>query len=114
MAGSHWFEQNVLQKLRDVFCVGKESCESFKYIGLNLSQDGETIVLSQNDYANSMNTVPVQKERVKTSQLTSAEQTALRSKIGQLLWLIAFNVASVSATVTKSTVEDLRKVTKLI
>ena len=101
--GSKWFEQNIISKLRDVFHVGKEACESFRYLGLNLIQENETIVLSQTDYAKSMKTVPILKERMKSSLLMSEEQTILRSKIGQLLWLtkqtrhdIAFDVAMLS------------------
>ncbi|VDH99624.1 Hypothetical predicted protein [Mytilus galloprovincialis] len=104
-----------------MFKVGKESCESFKYLGLDLSQENETIVLSQQDYVRMLKTVLIDKDRVKTSPLSSSEQTLLRSKIGQLLWLarqtrpdIAFDVAAISSKIKSSTIEDLKKVNKII
>ncbi|VDI49486.1 Hypothetical predicted protein [Mytilus galloprovincialis] len=104
-----------------MFKVGKESCESFKYLGLDLSQENEIIVLSQKDYVRMLKTVIIDKDRVKTSPLSSSEQTLLRSKIGQLLWLarqtcpdIAFDVAAISSKIKTSTTEDLKKVNKII
>ncbi|VDI58471.1 Hypothetical predicted protein [Mytilus galloprovincialis] len=120
-AGSSTFEKSVVSRIRDMFKVGKESCESFKYLGLDLSQENETIVLSQQDYVRMLKTVLIDKDRVKTSPLSSSEQTLLRSKIGQLLWLarqtrpdIAFDVAAISSKIKSSTIEDLKKVNKII
>ncbi|VDI53393.1 Hypothetical predicted protein [Mytilus galloprovincialis] len=120
-AGSSAFEKTVVSRIRDMFKVGKESCESFKYLGLDLSQENETIVLSQQDYVRMLKTVLIDKDRVKTSPLSSSEQTLLRSKIGQLLWLarqtrpdIAFDVAAISSKIKSSTIEDLKKVNKII
>ncbi|CAG2208259.1 unnamed protein product [Mytilus edulis] len=68
-----------------------------------------------------LKTVLIDKDRVKTSPLSSSEQTLLRSKIGQLLWLarqtrpdIAFDVAAISSKIKSSTIEDLKKVNKII
>ncbi|CAC5404047.1 unnamed protein product [Mytilus coruscus] len=120
-AGSSSFEESVVSRIRDMFKVGKESCESFKYLGLDLSQENETIVLSQKDYVRMLKTVLIDKDRVKMSPLSPSEQTLLRSKIGQLLWLarqtrpdIAFDVAPISSKIKTSTIEDLKKVNKII
>ena len=53
--------------------------------------------------------------------MSAQEQTTLRSKVGQLLWLakqtrpdIAFDIATVASKLNVSTVEDLKKVNKII
>ena len=102
-AGSEKFKDTVIVKLRKLFNVGKEACELFKYIGLELSQDEERIILSQKDYTTMLKTVFIEKDREKTSPLSEQERSILRSKVGQLLWLakqtcpdIAFDVATSS------------------
>ncbi|CAG2248923.1 unnamed protein product [Mytilus edulis] len=79
-AGSSSFKESVVSRIRDMFKVGKESCtcESFKYLGLDLSQENETIVLNQKEYVRILKTVLIDKDRVKPSPLSSSEQTLLR------------------------------------
>ena len=120
-AGSEIFEINVISKVKEVFNVGKEASESFKYLGLGLNQCDDKIILSQKDYVNVLKTVSVDRKRMKDSQLTPAEQTILRSKVGQLLWLarqtrpdIAFDIAIIASKLKTSTVEDLKRANKLL
>ena len=120
-AGSEAFEGTVVVKLRKLFNVGKEECEAFKYIGLGLSQDEERIILCQKDYTAMLKTVFVDKDREKTSPLSAQERSILRSKVGQLLWLakqtrpdIAFDVATVASKLSVSTVDDMKRVNKII
>ena len=120
-AGTHLFEKEVISRIRDVFSVGKEASESFKYLGLGLSQTNDRIILSQKDYVDMLNTVSIDRKRAKDSQLSSAEQTILRSKVGQLLWLakqtrpdIAFDIAMTASKLKTSTIEDLKRVNKLL
>ena len=120
-AGSKSFEMSVIVKLRKMFKVGKEACDSFKYIGLELLQGENKITLCQKDYTTMVKTVSVDKGRDKSSTLSSQEQSILRSKVGQLLWLakqtrpdIAFDIATIASRLHVSTVEDLKKVNKVI
>ena len=120
-AGSEKFKDTVVVKLRKLFKVGKEACESFKYLGLELTEDEERIILSQKDYNTVLKTVFVDKDRDTASPLSAQERSILRSKVGQLLWLakqtrpdIAFDVATVASRLSISTVEDMKRVNKII
>ena len=83
--GTKQFERTVIVKIRQMFNVGKEASDSFKYLGLGLSQEDDQIILSQKDYVNMLQTIPFDKQRTKTSLLSSNERSILRSKVGQLL-----------------------------
>ncbi|CAC5382061.1 unnamed protein product [Mytilus coruscus] len=120
-AGTNLFETEVISKIREEFSVGKEASESFKYLGLGLSHADDNIKLSQTDYVEVLNTVSIDRKRAKDSQLSSVEQTVLRSKVGQLLWLakqtrpdIAFDIAMIASKLKTSTIEDLKRVNKLL
>ena len=119
-AGSKAFE-TIIIRIRKMFNVGKEACNSFKYIGLELSQNDEKIILSQKDYTGMLKIVSVDKNREKTSPLSANEQSILRSKVGQLLWLskqsrpdIAFDVTMLASRLHVGTVEDIIKLNKVI
>ena len=119
--GSHLFENRVISRVREIFKIGYEVLESFKYLGLGLNQTDDKIVLSQKDYVNVLKTVSVDSKRIKDSKLTSAEQTILRSKVGQLLWLakqtrpdIAFDIAMIASKLKTGTVADLKGANKLL
>ena len=68
-----------------------------------------------------LKTVSVDKNREKSSPLLAKEQSILRSKVGQLLWLakqsrpdIAFDVTTLASRLHVSTIEDLKCVNKII
>ena len=119
-AGSKAFE-TIIIRIRKMFNVGKEACNSFKYIGLELSQNDEKIILSQKDYTAMLKVVSVDKNREKTSPLSANEQSILRSKVGQLLWLskqsrpdIAFDVTMLASRLHVGTIEDIMTLNKII
>ena len=120
-AGTAKFKETVIVKLRKLFNVGKEACKSFKYIGLELSQDEERIILSQKNYTAMLKTFAIDRNREKTSPLSAQERSILRSKVGQLLWLskqtrpdIAYDVTTVASRLSVSTVDDMKRVNKII
>ena len=66
-------------------------------------------------------TVSVDKGRDKLSTLLAQEKSILRSKVGQLLWLakqtrpdISFDISKIASRLHVSTVEDMKKVNKVI
>ena len=68
-----------------------------------------------------LKTIPIDRDREKSSPVSAKEQSILRSKIGQLLWLskqsrldIAFDVTTLASRLHVSTVEDLKKANKII
>ena len=100
--------------------MGKEATSPFKYIGLNLSQEEMCIMLTQKDCINNITEVKLD-EREKMAHLSEDEKTVLNAKIGQLLWNsqkscpdIAFDVMDLAGRINTSTVEDLRRLNKII
>ena len=63
----------------------QEATNLFKYIRLNSSQE-ELCILTQKDYINSKTEMKLDKKE-KTAYLSDDEKSALRAKIGQLLWI---------------------------
>ena len=76
----------MISKLRSRYKVGKET--AFKYLGMDVSQDeNNSVTLSQEEYISSLKQAEVRSED-KKELLSVAESDSLRSKIGQLSWLL--------------------------
>lgn len=121
--GTPYFEQNIIGRVRDIFCVGKESSEAFRYIGVDLYCRSENIVLHQENYISSVTPAELNKDRLlfKEACLTEDEKTLLRSKVGQLLWVarhsrpdILFEVSCLAGRVKDATVGDIMEANKII
>ena len=59
--GNKNFEENKINKLREIFKMGENSSRSFKYLGVQLHQNSREIIMDQSDYwekvkINSINT----------------------------------------------------------
>ena len=77
--------------------------------------------MKEDHYTTMLKTMFIEKDREKTSPLSAQERSILRSKVGQLLWLskqtcpdIAFDVATVASRLSVSTVDDMKRVNKII
>ena len=57
--GVPYFEEIVV-KLRDVFSIGVENCNSFNYIGIELHQNEDySILLSQKNYIDNLEPIDI-------------------------------------------------------
>ena len=121
--GSEEFNKNVIQPLHSIFTVGSEYCDSFKFLGLNLKQSNDCIMLNQIGYIDELEEVKLDKSRKeeKNCLLTPSELKNMRSLIGQLGWIagqtrpdILFDVCNTSSRVKNATVKDLLHVNKVI
>ncbi|XP_071821643.1 uncharacterized protein [Apostichopus japonicus] len=122
-AGDDKFERDVIDKIKARLCVGQEEAESFQYIGLHLQSESCYVTLDQHKYAQSLQPVPIRKERAREKELplTSEETDKLRSKVGQLLWIanqtrpdVLFDVSSLCSTLKNAKVLDLLETNKVI
>lgn len=79
----------VIGHIRTVFKISFEAQGAFKYTGLNVVQRKEGIMVDQNNYIASLDSVDLSKQRLarKEEDLTTAERTRIRSLGGQLLWV---------------------------
>lgn len=84
-SGTTSFEKEVVYKLRDVFRIGKIEENYFKYVGLNIQHNNGNIEVSQNDFIDSMQLIPLSPKRQanKFEKLNSTEIASLRSLVGQ-------------------------------
>ena len=89
-AGTEMFEKNVIQKLVDTFQASRQESSNFVYVGMNVQQKNGQVVLSQEKYIESIETVTVQAARAKQkgSELNSEEYTLFRSVVGKINWMV--------------------------
>ena len=122
--GTPQFRTSVIDKIKQIFQISKESTGAFKYVGINMSQNGDgTVQMDQLDYTNSLTEIQLNKDVIgdRDRALNPKEKTLLRKCIGQLNWLacisrpdIAFDVSLASSNVSVATVNDLVNINKLI
>lgn len=90
-SGTTRFQDQIIKALFKTFKISAEHRDSFRYLGLNVSQDREThtITVDQNDYAKSVKPVTLSTSRRTNSDadLTEEEKTSYHSVLGKLLWL---------------------------
>ena len=53
-AGNKTFNEKVLCGLKDAFLIGKTEEGTFRYVGTNIEQQGDRIVMNQDHYIDSM------------------------------------------------------------
>ena len=118
----HW-QQKVINTLLKTFKISKREKGSFKYIGLNIEQNGSDIYIDQQAYCNSLKEIALKSERRSKidEPLSTQEKQDLRSVCGQILWATsqtrpdaAFDGCQVSNSGNDPTVKSLIDANKTI
>ena len=122
--GSSRFEREVIQKLRQVFLLGSEESEIFRYLGLHIHQQSDKVIkVNQMPQAEGLQEPNLSPERrmQKDSELSPAELTRLRGVAGQINWLatqtrpdLSFDVCDLSCSVRDAKVADLQRAAKVV
>ena len=121
--GSRKFEDCVVSKFKKDFMIGTAESGAFKYIGLNIRQLENGIIMDQESYIKSLHQVDIchRKGKRKDLSLNSEETHLYRSVVGQLNWIgtqtrpdISFDVCSLSMRFGKCTIGDLMEANKVI
>ena len=119
-AGIPQFESSIINQLRLTFEIGKQFHDDFKYIGLNIKQEGNCIIMDQYDYIDELKPVSVARGD-KTAPLHKDEINQLRSVIGQINWVssqtrpdLSFDHLDLSVSIKHPTVHDLQRASKMI
>ena len=83
-----WLE-NVIEKVKECFNISKECEGSFKFIGLNVIQEGGMITLDQRHYVRKVEEIPLSHERKSLTEapLTDLEISQLKALSGQMIWI---------------------------
>ena len=96
---------SVIHKFKTIFHVGLENDKAFTHIGITIKQEDDMLISTdQETYAESLKTIPLNKEQLLDphQRLNESETSSLRSVMGQLNWLanisrpeISFQVPSI-------------------
>ena len=122
--GSSRFEREVIQKLRQIFLLGSEESEIFRYLGLHIHQQSDKVIkVNQMPQAEGLQEPNLSPERrmQKDSELSPAELTRFRGVAGQINWLatqtrpdLSFDVCDLSCSVRDAKVADLQRAAKVV
>lgn len=111
--------ENVAKKLK----FGKKVSDDFRFCGMQITQDKTgTIKLNQKDMIASLEHIPLgPHRRQKTDSVTPEEVTAMRGRIGSMLYLTgntrpleAYAVSHLSGFVTEAKVVHLQNINALV
>ena len=121
--GTVVWHKKVIHSLFKTFDIRETHRGSFKYIGLNVIQTNEGIIIDQQVYVDELESIDITAERAKQryAPLTSEEKAKLRSVSGQLLWAstqtrvdAAFDACTISNYGKNPTVNSLLMANKAI
>ena len=122
-AGNKTFNEKVLCGLKDAFLIGKTEEGAFRYVGTNIEQQGDRIVMNQDHHIDSIELIDLSPFAWMSNNdiLDESGQALFRSKVGALNWLavqtrpdIAYEVMELSTCFKKATVRNLKEVNKYI
>ena len=122
-AGSEYFSVRVMKEVENQFFVGSTSCGSFKYIGINVSQNSSGVVsVDQNDYVSHLKEISLNPcYRRKTDVIDDKDKSNFRSLVGQLNWVatqtrpeVSFDVCQLTSVFDTATVEDVQRANKVV
>ena len=122
-AGEDLFETNVMIPLRERFEVGKLEEESFTYVGFQICQEREGILLDQNEYVREMEKRPfwIKAGGREDRLLDSEEMSQYRGYIGTINWVVqctrpdmAYELIELSVKSKIASVDDMKRARKLI
>ena len=112
--GNDYFFRNVIEKIHNQFIIGKEFNTAFRYLGLDLKEHKDHLLLDQTHYIDSLNTVNIKDEYL------SIHDT-LQSVIGKLIWIsgqtkpdISFDVCQLATNLKNATIPDVKYFNKII
>ena len=113
--GSLEFHEKVISEIKKLFEISKESERKFCYVGVNISQHGDSIILDQNNFIADIVIPNFDKNsRVKDALLSKEETTKYRRLVGQLVWVVNqsrpdmnFAVLKCSTKNAKPTISDM-------
>ena len=87
--GDQWFQDVVIQGLRNRFRINTHDYGSFKYVGLDVVQGPSGIQVNQDAYIDKIMPIEISHSRriEKDDTLTEVERSILRRFSGQMLWV---------------------------
>ena len=121
-AGTDDFEEQAITPLVQSFSAGRAEEKEFSYVGFQITQTEEGIVMDQDPYISSLEAPQWSVEALKDKKrdLSRSEQTDYRALIGSLNWCVrgtrpelAFEMIELSMKLKVAKVEDWLKALKV-
>ena len=122
-AGNEVFRSTVTTKLAEIFKMGKTEAKKFKYVGYELEQLEQGIIISQREYAEKIEILDINPSRLKAQdvELSQEEKSMIRQVAGQIGWLaretrpdLSFAQVEISTKFGKGKVKDLVQAVKTL
>ena len=121
--GTEWFENCIVAKVRNHFKVVEQNGNVFKYIGMNIEQQKNGVIVHQNEFCKTLEAIQINPDRIKNKDLvcTNEEIEMFRKLVGQLQWLsinsrpdLSFDVLELSCKINNLKIGDLFEANKCL
>ena len=118
--GSQLFHTEIIDHLRNEFSLSQESFDQMSFIGIEISQDSDSISMHQKAYIDELQPIQLA-DTTKGRLLNRSEVRLLKGLIGQLQWVakltrpdIAFDTSDLSSRVKSATTDDVKRANKVV
>ena len=119
--GLDQFHKNIIDPLQSIFDIGGISSAPMIYLGINITQTADKIMIDQNEYIQSLEEVKITDTKDNGRPFKSPEHKEYRRLCGRLNWIptqirsdIAFDVAIISSNVSALTINHLKMANKIV
>ena len=119
--GDKLFHVYIISKIRKMFVISLEESSDMKYLGLNVSENETGILLTMDQYVESINPVLVNDCSDKNASLSKPDYTSFRHVIGQINCCAtqvrlnaSFMNCQLSNSSSKPTLNDLLTANKVV
>ena len=121
MAGTDGFLDELKKKIRKELNVSKVEKNKYRFTGIDIEKKKDGIVMSMEDYAESIEDIKEIRKEKKTEMLTKIENKLYRKYIGKISWLaencrpdLAVTALKMARKSGKATVGDLMNVNSVV
>ena len=121
IAASEDFGQKIIDAIALHLTISKIEKNKFRFTGVDFHRTDESITISMEAYAHSIEKIEQFRACKKEEELTKTEHKMFRKKVGQLAWLaanarpdISIQVQNLSQKSSKPTMGDLKKINHVV
>ena len=122
--GSDNFKENVIMPMKNIFKISKEYESAFKYIGIDLKQNKNYLIINQRSYTDSIKEIvlPNSNNLIRDQEVTDTNlRKQFKGLVGQLSWAsgisrpdAAFNACVLSTVQSSPTFKDFFEANKAV
>ena len=121
--GNNKFHNTVIKELKNTFNISTHESGTFKYLGMNVNQDRNGVVIHQDNYIPSLTPISIPKERYskRNEELTVEEKSELKRLSGKMLWVssqsrldMSYETCMMSNTGKKPTMNKIHEANKAL